>query len=192
MQQASAKSYFAHFKDKKQKSSFRGEREREITPKIPCKLFLFETISALSPSSSLTCWISKPRCPQECIPWYSHVLCHVQPEEMPCCRRTGILQDQLHCKAMHQVHCRDSRESEGCFISAQRKPHGLKLLPGPWRSGNSVLTKSATADWQLWACTSRVPVFSNMQFLLSLAQRWAEEWDLEDRKEPDSNKNHSP
>lgn len=128
MQQASAKSYLAHFKDKKQKSSFRGERE--IPPKIPCKLFFFETISALFPSSSLTCWINKPRCSQEYIPWYSHVLC-------------------LACTAGGDALLQTHRNPAGPIALQSDVPSALQRQQGKW--GCVVfLRRGSLMDWNIF------------------------------------------
>lgn len=78
MQQASAKSYAACFKDKKRKTIFLTERKRDRSlQKFSANFYFFEIPSAFPPSSSHTHWINKPRCSQEYVPRYP-------PRPMPC------------------------------------------------------------------------------------------------------------
>lgn len=102
-------------KTKSKKSSFLGEREREISLQISHVSFSFLRYFLCFP-------LPLPTHTESTNPDVhkntslgiatSHAM-HVQQEKLPCCRCTGIPRDQLlSCKVMYKLRCRDSRETE--------------------------------------------------------------------------------
>lgn len=177
MQQASAQSYFAHFKDKKQKKIylFRREKGGEITPKIPCKLLFSEILSALSPSSSHTCWINKTQ-------MFPIIHPLVQPPLMPCLYKTRCLaayaleshRDQLLlCTAMYKLCWGGSRGTECALYFHTGKTACTEPCSGALR----IWKLSAYKKHDFWLaalgiCIPAPCLFGDTMFPLPLAQCW--------------------
>lgn len=176
MQQASAKSYSACFKDKKQKTSFLTERE--VTPKIPRKLFVFWASFCTSPFLFPHTLNQQTQMFTRIHPWYP-------PHHKPCKCKGRCLSTDAQC----QLCCKVMYKQRALFISAGEKLHGLNPLQRPKDLEIQCLQK---CDFWLLALGVHILgpcLFSNTMFLLLLAQHWTEEWDVEDRKEPYTNKN---
>lgn len=97
---------------------------------------------------------------------------HVQQEELPCCRCTGILGDQLlSCKVMYKLRCRDSRETEHALYFCTGKASWAEPSLGALKTQKLSAYKKCYSS--LAALDMSIPgpyIFSDTMFPLHLAE----------------------
>lgn len=145
MQQASAKSYTACFIDKKQKTSFLTERERQITPKIPCKLFFFRDSFCTSPFLLPHTLIQQ-----------TQMSTRIYPSVSPTSYAMHV-QGEMHRNSTGPIVVPQSDVQTVCFLFL----HGKIFLDwthfrGPKDLEIQCLQKTVTSDCQLQLCMSWV------------------------------------